>query len=278
MSDCECHGEMSALRALECLAAPDAESYVRPVTAPSVASRFFPKVVRHPWPLFAATLVLAVAGFWPSFFAKLPETPLPHHLHGWSATAWMLLPLVQYALIRGRRREWHRVLGWASLVLAAVVAVSGFYVVRMMAFRSVEKFNLVSIKFVWLDLTGVALFCVYVGVAMFAARRRDARLHVTALAASAFIPLEAALERLYVNYLPSMVPDFDAALYAALITLEVIIATIVAMEWRSGRIRWPMPTLLAYYLVMHVSATPVAKTESFQAFSNWFAVVGRPRP
>lgn len=260
------------------LVAPDAASYVRAVTAPSVAPRFFPKAVRHPWPLFAAALALAVLGFWPSFFAKLSQTPLPHHVHGWSATAWMLLPLAQYALIRGRRRELHRVVGWASLTLATVVAASGFYVVRMMAFRSVADFNLVSVKFVWLDLTGVLLFCVYVAVAMVAARRRDIRLHVTALAASAFIPLEAALERLYVNHLPSVIPAFDAALYAALITLEVIIAAIVAMEWRSGRIRWPMPTLLAYYLVMHVSATPVAKTASFQAFSNWFAVVGRPRP
>jgi hypothetical protein len=48
-----------------------------------------------------------------------------------------------------------------------------------------------------LDATGIVLFRVYVGAAIAAARRRDIRLHVAALVASAFIPLEAALERVF---------------------------------------------------------------------------------
>lgn len=221
--------------------------------------------------------MLAVAGFWPSFFAKLPETPLPHHIHGWSATAWMILPLLQYALLRSGRRGLHRSLGYASIVLAAIVAISGVYVVRMMAFGNLSSFRLASVKFVWLDLTGIVLFGVYVSFAISAARRRDIRLHVTTLVASAFIPLEAALERLFVNLLPSLVPDFDAALYASLVFLEVTCAAIVLIEWRSGRVRWPMPTLLGYYLVMHVTLTPLATSKGFQSFSDWFGMVGRAR-
>jgi len=239
------------------------------------ATPLFRQSIRHPWPVFATALALAVAGFWPSFFAKLPETPLPHHVHGWSASAWMLLPLLQYALVRTHRRDVHRRIGYASLGLAVVVAASGLYVVRMMAFRNIANFRLASVKFVWLDLTGIALFAVLVAVATAAARRRDIRLHVTALAASALIPLEAALERLFVNLLPGLVPDFDAALYAALLSLEFTCAAFILVEWRSGRVRWPMPLLLGYYLVMHVTATPVATSERFQAFSNWVAMVGR---
>ncbi len=100
------------------------------------------------WPIFASALALAVAGFWPSFFAKLSTTPLPHHIHGWSATAWMLL-------------------------------------VRMMAFTS-------------------------------------------------------------------LVPDFDVALYASLITLEIACAALIAWEWRSG-----------------------ATSRGFQHFSDWLAMTGR---
>ena len=240
--------------------------------------RLFHLTVRHPWPVFAAALALAVGGFWPSFFAKLPDAPLPHHVHGWSATAWMVLPLVQYALIRSRRRSLHRAAGYGSLGLAAVVAVSGVYVVRMMAYTNITSFRLASVKFVWLDLTGIVLFGVYVGVAIAAARRRDLRLHVTALTCSAFIPLEAALERVFVNLFPALVPDFDAALYASLIFLEVACAALVAVEWRSGRVRWPMPVLLAYYLVMHVTLTPLATSAGFQRFSNLFGLLGRGGP
>lgn len=240
-------------------------------------TRLVPQAIRHPWPVFATALALAVLGFWPSFFAKLPDTPLPHHVHGWSATVWMLLPLLQYALIRSKNRVLHRRLGYASLVLAAIVASSGVYVVRMMAYTNIANFRLASVKFVWLDLTGIALFVVYVAVAVWAARRRDVRLHVTALAASAFIPLEAALERLFLNVFPTVVTDFDAALYAALLFLEVACAAIVLLEWRSGRVRWPMPLLLGYYLIMHVTATPIASSKDFQEFSNWVGMAGRSR-
>lgn len=233
------------------------------------------QAIKHPWPLFVAALLLAVVGFWPSFFAKLAETPAPHHVHGWSATAWMSLPLIQYALMRGRQRAMHRRVGYAAVVLAALVATSGVYVVWMMAYRNIATFRIASAKFVWLDLTGIVFFCVYVVVAIMAARRRDVRLHVTALAASAFIPLEAALERLFVHHLPGLTPDFDAALYAALICLEVACAVIIAYEWRSGRVRWPMPALLGYYLIMHVTMTPLARSAAFQQFSNWFGMIGR---
>lgn len=238
----------------------------------------FQKAVRHPWPIFAVALALTVSGFWPEFFSKLPSTPLPHHVHGWSATAWMLLPLVQYALLRRGERRLHRLVGYASLVLAAVVAASGVYVVRMMAFTNITSFRLASVKFVWLDLTGIALFGVYVAAAISAARRRDVRLHVATLVASAFIPLEAALERVFVYGLPSLVPDFDAGLYASLIVLEVACAALLLVEWRSGRVRWPIPALLCYYLFMHATLTPLATSERFQQFSDWFALVGRTGP
>lgn len=239
------------------------------------STQWLHETVRHPWPIFVAALVLTLGGFWPSFFSKLPAAPLPHHIHAWSATAWMTLPLLQYALIRSGRRNLHRTMGKASVALAVIVAVSGVYVIRMMAFTNLASFRLASVKFVWLDLTGIALFCVYVAVALGAARRRDIRLHVTSLIASAFIPLEAALERVFVYGLPSLVPDFDAALYASLISLELACAALVVMEWRSGRVRWPIPTLLGYYLVMHVTLTPLATSSWFQRFSNWIAMVGR---
>ena len=238
-------------------------------------AQLFHQAIRRPWPIFATALALAVMGFWPSFFAKLPDTPLPHHVHAWSATAWMILPLLQYALIRSGRRSLHRLVGYASVVLAAIVAASGVYVVRMMAYKNMTSFRLASVKFVWLDLTGIVLFCVYVAFAISAARRRDIRLHVTALIASAFIPLEAALERLFVNLWPSLVPDFDAALYASLIVLEVTCAAIVFLEWRSGRVCWPIPALLGYYLSMHATLTPLATSRGFQSFSDWFAMAGR---
>ena len=70
---------------------------------------------------------------------------------------------------------------------------------------------------------------------------------------------------------------YAAALYAALLFLEVACAAIVLLEWRSGRVRWPMPVLLGYYLIMHVTAAPIASSKGFQDFSNWVGMAGRRR-
>lgn len=76
-------------------------------------------------------------------------------------------PVLQYALIRTGRRGPHR----RSIVLAVIVAASGVYVVRMMAFSNITNFRLASVKFLWLDLTGICLFCAYVAAAVSAARQ-----------------------------------------------------------------------------------------------------------
>lgn len=227
--------------------------------------------IGSPWVFFSLALGLTVAGFWPSFFATLPTTKRPHLIHGFSATAWMLLPLLQAWFIQTNRRRAHRLVGWASLPLALVVVVSGLHVIQLMAAKSAQAFNLVSVKFVWLDLTGLALFCVCVALSIAAARRRDIGQHVRWIACSALIPLEAALERLFVLLFPRWIPNFDTALTAALIALESILLLLIATEWRRDRIRRPFPILLGYYVIMQLTLTPVAKSSSFQAFSIWFA-------
>lgn len=226
-----------------------------------------------PWIFFSLALVLTVAGFWPSFFAALPAAKLPHHIHGWSATAWMLLPLVQAWLIHTQRRKAHRWIGWASLPLAAVVVVSGLRVIQLMVAQNAVAFKLLPIKLVLLDLTGLLLFCVFVGLSIVAARRRDIGQHVRWIACSALIPLEAALERLLINLFPFWVPDFEAGLFGALIAMEAIVMILIVVEWRRDRIRSPFPLLLGYYVLMHVIVTPVAKLPGFQAFSNWFSAL-----
>lgn len=230
-----------------------------------------PDLLVDPWPVFAAALVLAVAGFWPSFFGALPDVPSAHVVHGLSATAWMLLPVAQALLIRMRRRRAHRTLGYLALPLAAVVVVSGLYVVQLMVLRNAEQFEIRRIKFVLLDLSGLALFSVFLGLAIRSARRRDIGLHTRLLVCTALIPLEAALERLLATLFPVLVPDLHVGLYAALYSMEGLCLALIVADWRSGRSRWPFPALLGYYVLMHLIATPVAASPAFQRFCEWYA-------
>jgi uncharacterized membrane protein len=238
------------------------------------STRAWGGLAKEPALYFGLALLLAVIGFWPSFFAVLPSSKLPHLIHGFSATAWMALPILQVMLIRKRERKLHRRVGYASLLLAGVVVLSGLYVVQIMAFNNIANFRLLDVKFVWLDLTAMALFCVYLALAVIAARKRDFGMHVRLLACTAVIPLEASQERLLNNLFPALVPNYSVGLYASLLTMEAICIGVLIAEWRLRRIRWPFVSLLIYYLAMHITATPVAENKAFQAFCDWYGRFG----
>jgi len=100
--------------------------------------RTIPRAAREPWPYFGLAFLLAAAGFYPSFFAAIPTLSPAHLIHGFAATAWMLLPLAQGLLIRLRARPLHRAVGWASIGLAALVILSGLKIIQIMAFKNLR--------------------------------------------------------------------------------------------------------------------------------------------
>lgn len=80
----------------------------------------------HYWVL--ALIALTVIGFWPTYFAVLRASPWGFHLHGITATLWLLLLAAQSWSAHGQRFALHRRYGLASLGLfplffAGMVAV-----------------------------------------------------------------------------------------------------------------------------------------------------------
>jgi uncharacterized membrane protein len=229
---------------------------------------------KQPWPWFAIALALTAFGFAPSFYSALLSVPAHILIHGTSATLWMSLPVVQGVLIARRNRKLHRRIGYASLTLAAVVVLSGLRVVQTMVLNGGKPAELVSFKFALLDLTGITMFVIFLAMAIRAAKRHDVGLHLRLMACTAIIPLEAANERTALILCPGFFADFDAALYASLVSIEAICLALILAEWRLDRIRWPFAFMLGYYLLMHAIATPVAQSSAFQAFAQSYAHLG----
>src|SRR4051794_26051747 len=68
--------------------------------------------------------VIVYIGFSPTYFgAGMLRAPLPSpilHIHGAAFTLWMILFLVQSALISARRVKWHRSLGIVAFCLPPI--------------------------------------------------------------------------------------------------------------------------------------------------------------
>jgi len=240
----------------------------------TTARRALPHWSRQWWLWFAAIFLITFSSFWPSFFSAISKVKTPIIVHGVSATAWMLLMVIQAALLKSRWRKNHRTLGYASLALAAIVVLSGVQMLQNMVLRDggdVDGIPLLGIKFFYVDLTGLILFCVFLGLAIKAARHRDIPLHLRLITCTAIIPLEAALERSYLYGTPQLVPDFEAALFASNLTLIVLTAALAAGECWYRRLRWPFGVMFVYYLIMLLTTDAIARAEWFQSGAFGFA-------
>ena len=191
-------------------------------------SRDLPRWLQLWWVWFTLIFVITFVSFWLSFFSAIVNIETHIIIHGISAIAWMLLTVFQASLIKSRWRKYHRTVGYSSLLLAAILVLSGLQVLQTMILKSdgmVDGVPSLGIKFFYLDLTALVLFCIFLWLAIKAARRRDISLHLRLMACTAIIPLEAALERTYIYGTLNLVPNFDVALYASVVTLIVLTAT-----------------------------------------------------
>ncbi|WOJ93813.1 DUF2306 domain-containing protein [Congregibacter variabilis] len=236
--------------------------------------RALPRWSQQWWIWFTAIFAITFLSFWPSFFSAIVNIETHIIIHGISAIAWMLLAIIQAWLIKSGWRKYHRTVGYISLILAAVLVISGLQVLQTMILKGggmVDGVPSTAVKFFYIDMTALALFCVFLWLAIKAARKRDIALHLRLMACTAIIPLEAALERTYIYGTPSFVPNFDVALYASVVTLIVLCAALVAGEWWYQRLRWPFPVLLAYYGVTLLTTDVIARTEWFNSVAISYA-------
>jgi hypothetical protein len=222
-------------------------------------------MLRQPWVWMALALATMMAGFWPSFFARLDETDLPHLVHGVTATLWMATAVLQSWLISRRAVHLHRKFGRWLLLLPPVIVLSGLQMIAVMLTDTSNPPPLVSFKFAYLDSMGLVFFLAGIVIAVRHARRHNIPQHLRWMACTVLLALEPALERLYLTVLPGLVADFDDALYVALITVEAILLVLIVRDWRVGRRSTPYWYLLAFFALIHASATTVASHPGFQA-------------
>ncbi len=220
---------------------------------------------------FLTALVITVAGFWPSFFSILGQVTRSDLLHGWSATGWLALTVVQALLIGARRSRQHRILGYVSIALALLVVVTGFGVIQNQTLRNLEEMQLYRYMFNVSNATQLAAFLVFLGLGVRAARARAMPDHVRFMMGTSLIVLPPPFERLWTNFAPALVPNYEAAFYASILTVETILAALILVEWRSGKIYPQFPAIFVLFALVMVVARPIAAAPWFQNFCLWVA-------
>lgn len=116
------------------------------------------------------------------------------HLHGVLFTAWVLLFIVQTALVSSRRVAVHRRLGVAGGVLAAAMVVAGTAIAIATAARGSAPPGMDPLAFLIIPLFDMILFAGFVGLAL--ALRRDKETHKRLMLLAYVSIIVAAVARL----------------------------------------------------------------------------------
>ena len=93
---------------------------------------------RHAHWYLIGLLALAGLAFWPQYLSQVRTAPAQYHLHGITATLWVLMLIAQSMTIHRDQRQVHRKLGTLSLVLFPLFLAGGSTIFLGMAQRFVE--------------------------------------------------------------------------------------------------------------------------------------------
>ena len=195
----------------------------------------------HWWVL--ATFPLAALAFWPHYLSLIGTSPWSYHVHGITASMWLLLLAIQSWSIHHGKRDFHRSMGLVSFALFPLFLAGGATIFIGMAERFVEAsspfYQLYPPRLAWLDFVAIA------GLAFFyfqALRyRRFVGKHSSYLLATAVFLLPPILGRLAplpMGLNPAM-PEFFERLHVGLPLRQYRDGADRFLHRLAGRAQWP---------------------------------------
>jgi hypothetical protein len=208
----------------------------------------------------SVVLLITLAGFWPTFFNAPADqgNDLLHMLHGVSATAWIVLFLVQSWFTGYAKRRLHQWLGWSSVAVAAVLIPSSFAMVHLMFAQALSPLFL-TLGFI--DLTTVPLFLgLYIAALVY---RRRPQVHWRLMACTLVVGVIPAAARFFHNSMPHSFHSLGKALLPSYLLVYALLLLTILIDWRKGRLLWPFPFTLIYYAVIQL-------TMAVGGHSTWF--------
>jgi uncharacterized membrane protein len=206
--------------------------------------------------------VLALAGFAPTYYLGFwfdaPPLTAMVHVHAVAFTAWLVLLLSQIGLVRARKVRWHRALGKVSVVVVAVMVVTGYMVIfgkpRPTAFTR---------AFIFTPLLSLALFPAFFAVAIHF--RRDPATHKRLMLLATILVSRAGVVRLM--HMVGLDPwgfRGDALTYVLLL-LPLVAYDLVRLKKLHPATAWGSVVLLA----RHPLHSAIAHTDQWQRLAAW---------
>ncbi len=211
-----------------------------------------------------ALCVCVFIGFSPTYFqAGLMRAPLPSpilHIHGAVFTLWMLLFIVQAALISARRVKWHRSFGTVAFCLPPIMIVLGVIAAIDALHRGVKIGPLDPAVSAAIPLIGIVGFTIVIYASWRARRRPDAHKRLILIATMALVA--AAFGRFPWARI-GLAPAAGAVTGLGMLILILIVYELVSIRRIHRSTMWAAPLVFASVAL----AVPIGMTPVWHAFA-----------
>lgn len=219
----------------------------------------------HAWLYFLLAMAVIIAGFFPSFFNNLRQTDLLHHVHGMSATAWLLLLVVQPLLYSRGYISLHRKLGKLSFVLVPLLLFGGVKMVQLMISRPADYPTLEPFRLSFIDAVSMIAFLGFYGMAIYYRFTRG--LHARCMAATVVLLIPPGLTRLLLHF-PG-VDSFTKGLNINFLLIEIVLLLLLLDDKkRQGTFSRPYLALTAIIMFLHATLPFARNWPWWQSFMN----------
>ena len=233
------------------------------VRAPHKAKRKWDRV------FFSGMVLLLLAtvlwGFAQTYFlAGMVAAPLPNHLihiHGAVFTLWMVMLIVQTALISAHQVRIHRTLGMFGFGLAVLMVVLGTMAAADALRRGSAPLGLDARTFWVIPMSDMFLFSVFVFSAYWKRSKPEAHKRLILIATIALA--DAAIGRLPIPLFQAHPPTQDIASFGFL--LLIVLYDLFSLHRVSRTTIWASLLLV----IVHLTRVPIGLTPAWHSLADW---------
>ncbi|MEO0615739.1 MAG: hypothetical protein AAFY69_06345 [Pseudomonadota bacterium] len=222
-------------------------------------------------------LLLSVAAFWRNYWGTFTTVPWQYHVHGLSATAWMLLLIAQSWSIHHGQRDLHKTAGLMTFAVIPVFTAGGLLVVGTMAAAPPGHplYELFGDRLAAVDVISTAVFLWFIFEAL--RHRRRAGLHGGYMISTVFLLMAPTLGRLMPGFVPGLtirsmdeIHRFGYGLHASHAISLIILGFLITRYRRFSR---PFVIAAITIITQSIVFETLAKTDVWDAAMRAYASV-----
>ncbi|MFK5894223.1 MAG: hypothetical protein QM504_13460 [Pseudomonadota bacterium] len=215
---------------------------------------------------FLLLLLLAIVGFWQSYFSILLDDIDSYiHFHAVTMLLWIGMLITQAFLIRYNKRSLHKVVGRLSYFLVPVLIISLVLLSHSQIIIQEYGISYARLYILFLQLSLLTVFVTAYALAII--NRRSPAHHARYMICTALTMIDPVVARIPLN-LPALPFDYQVLTFGL---TDIILIVLIILERNQKRGREVFPVILAMFVFFQWLNLTWTHSEVWDSFALWFA-------